>query len=258
MQYSHWKGSSHLSVIDLHSHIVPAVDDGARTDSDAEEMIGRMSDKLETNSTIVFTPHYSCTMHRKVAEIRRIKSFQFQDRMEKKYTPGLNFLSAGELLIRGTSFRYMEEIRYPGTAWVLVEFDTGISWLETLIQLRRIIHRGYSPLIAHPERYRWCRRKKERLIKLSGMGCGTMVSARSFRLKKYATTARHLLRDGLSHVLCSDAHSIRDLILDGTLKEKIEESSAVPWHILTNEMPNKILNNIKLPELPLFQGGKSV
>ncbi len=238
-------------MIDLHSHIVPAVDDGARTNSEAEEIMGRMSRKLEVGSTIVFTPHYSCSMHRKVVETRRKRTFQFQNRVEEKYTPGLNFLAAGELLIRGSSLKYMEELRYPGTGWVLVEFVTGVSWIETLIQLKRIIGMGYSPLIAHPERYRWCRRKRERLIKLSEMGCGTMVSARSLRMDKYVTTARLLLRDGLSHALCSDAHSPRDLILDGKLKEKLEESSRVPWSVLTSEIPDMILNDMKLPVLPL-------
>ena len=245
------KGSSHLSVIDLHSHIVPAVDDGARTNSEAIEIISRMRERLERGSTVVFTPHYSCSMSRRVVDGRHKRSLQFLDRVEAEFSPDLSFLAAGELMIERSSLRYMEETRYPGTGWVLVEFNTGVSWIETLIQLRRIINRGYSPLIAHPERYRWCRQRNERLIKLSKMGCGTMVSARSFRLNRYANTARKLLKNGLSHALCSDAHSIRDIILDGELKKKLDESSSIPWQVLTGDIPNMILNDLKLPELPL-------
>lgn len=220
-------------------------------------MLHRMSCKLEVDSTIVFTPHFSCSMHRRVVEARRRKSLQFQSRVEEKYTPGFSFLTAGELLIQGWSLKYLEELRYPGTGWVLVEFDSRVTWIETLIQLKRIIRMGYSPLIAHPERYTWCRRKKERLIKLSRMGCGVIVSARSFRLKKFATAARELLREGLSHALCSDAHSPQDFILDETLKKKTEEFSVIPWHVLTREMPGMILGDIKLPELPLLQQRES-
>lgn len=216
-----------------------------------------MRDELEADSTVVFTPHYSCSMDRRVFDARQRRSNQFQDRMEEEYSPGLNFLTAGELMIRGSSLKYIEGTRYPGTGWVLVEFETGVSWIETLIQLVRLIKRGYSPLLAHPERYRWCRRKRDRLIKLSRMGCGSMVSARSLRFEKYAATARNLLGEGLSHVLCSDAHSPRDLILDGRLKGKLEEFSRVRWSVLTSEMPELILNDMKLPELPLLKRRKS-
>ncbi|MCK5786802.1 MAG: hypothetical protein KAH54_09640 [Candidatus Sabulitectum sp.] len=227
------------------------MDDGARTNFEAIEIITRMRERLEPGSTIVFTPHYSSSMSRRVADGRRRKSVQFLDRMEEEFSPDLSFLAAGELMIQRGSLKHMEEIRYPGTGWVLVEFDTGVSWIETLIQLKRIINKGYSPLIAHPERYRWCRRKNKKLITLSEMGCGTMVSARSFKLKRYAAAARNLLKDGLSHALCSDAHSIRDPILDGDLKKKLDESSSVPWQILTGDIPDMILNDLKLPELPL-------
>lgn len=220
-------------------------------------MIGRLRDSLKVGSTVVFTPHYSCLMNRREVDTRQRRSYQFQDQMEEKYSPGLNFLTAGELMIRGSYLKYMERIRYPGTGWVLVEFETGISWIETLLQLRRLIKKGYSPLVAHPERYRWCRRKRNRLLTLSRMGCGSIVSARSLRFEKYAATARNLLGDGLSHALCSDAHSPRDFILDRRLQKKVEEFSRIPWQTLTSEMPEMILNDMKLPELPLFPRRKS-
>ncbi len=182
---------------------------------------------------------------------------QFEDIVEEKYLGELSFITAGELMIRGSSLKYMEETRYPGTGWLLVEFSTSVTWIETLFQLKRLIDKGYSPLLAHPERYRWCRRKKSRLIKLSKMGCGTMVSARSLMFEKYAATARCLLREGLCHILCSDAHSAHDYILDSRLKDKVDKVSKVPWHIITNEMPERILNDMKLPILPLLNRRKS-
>lgn len=251
MQYSLQKGSSHLSVIDLHSHIVPSVDDGARTLSEAKEMIDRMSLSLEAGSTVVFTPHYSCSMNRKIVIARQSRSLQFLDWVEKENHGQLNFLNAGELMVQGSALNHMEEVRYPGTGWVLVEFNTGVTWIETLLQLRRLIKKGYLPLLAHPERYRWCRRKPERLIKLSKIGCGNMVSARSFRFRKYAAVARNLLREGLSHALCSDVHSPSDMILDEELKNRVSKFSRVPWEILTGEIPDMILNDSMLPELPL-------
>lgn len=250
-KYTFRKGSGHLTVIDLHSHIVPAVDDGARTYAVASKMLQRMKNKMEMGSTIVFTPHLDSLMHRRVVTARIQRSLEFQDRVEDEFPEEFNFLLAGELLIRGWQMNYLEDIRYPGTGWVLVEFKTSISWIKTVIQLKRIISRGYFPLLAHPERYRWCRRRKERLVVLSKMGCGVLVSARSLRFEKYAATARHLLKEGLCHALCSDAHSLSDYILDDSTRVKVEKSSKTPWDVLTYEMPNLVLNNMKLPELPL-------
>ncbi len=220
-------------------------------------MISNMRDRLEPDSTIVFTPHYSCSMGNRVVEGKHRISIQFQKQMEKKFMGEISFFSAGELMVRGVSLRHMEEVRYPGTGWVLVEFDTTVSWVETLIQLKRIISKGYYPLIAHPERYRWCRQNRNKLIRLSRIGCGAVVSARSLRFKKYAAAARGLLTDGFCHCLCSDAHSPQDLILDNSLKERIQGFSAVPWSVLTGELPEMILNDMKLPELPLVTHRKS-
>jgi protein-tyrosine phosphatase len=256
-QYSLQKGSSHLSIVDLHSHIVPAVDDGAGTVSEAVEMIINMRDRLESGSTVVFTPHYTSSMGDMVVTGKRRISIQFQKQMEEKFKEEISFFSAGELMLRGASLKHIEEVRYPGTGWVLVEFDTTVSWIETLIQLKRILRKGYYPLIAHPERYRWCRQSRKRLIKLSRMGCGAAVSARSFRFKKYAAAARCLLTEGFCHCLCSDAHSPKDLILDNSLKDRIQGFSTVPWSVLTSELPELILNDMKLPELPLFTHRKS-
>ncbi len=214
-------------------------------------MLNNMKNRLEPQSTVVFTPHYSSFMSGRIVDGKRSASIRFQQQMEEKYLGQMSFLSAGELMIRGSSLKHMEQVRYPGTGWVLVEFDTGVSWIETLIQLKRLIKRSYLPLIAHPERYRWCRQNRNRLARLSRMGCGSVVSARSLRFKKYAATARNLLRDGFSHALCSDAHSPEDLILDTSLENKVKEFSGVPWHVLTGEMPEMILNDMRLPELPL-------
>ncbi|OPX31786.1 MAG: hypothetical protein B1H09_02135 [Gemmatimonadaceae bacterium 4484_173] len=220
-------------------------------------MISSMRDRLESDSTVVFTPHYTSFMGDMVMVGKRRISIQFQKQMEEKFKEEISFLSAGELLLRGSSLKHMEEVRYPGTGWVLVEFDTTVSWIESLIQLKRILRKGYYPLIAHPERYRWCRQNRNRLVKLSRMGCGAVVSARSLRFKKYAAAARGLLTDGFCHCLCSDAHSPQDLILDNSLKDIIQGFSTVPWSVLTGELPELILNDMKLPELPLVTHRKS-
>lgn len=238
-----------LPVIDLHSHAVPGVDDGARSFEEAGAILRGMDASYPENSTLVFTPHYSVAMPEKVAAGRSRRVSSFLESVSEQYN--LEFAAGGELLMRGPSLANMEHARYPGTGWVLVEFPLRISWIETILYLRRVIKKGYSPLIAHPERYAWCRRKPGRLILLSRMGCGSLVSARSLRSQKYASAARRLLADGLAHGLASDAHSPADYILDTRLRALIEDSSSIPWDLMTFKIPQMILEDEKLPELPL-------
>ncbi len=196
-------------------------------------------------------------MHSRVVSARINASFRAQDIFEEQYQNKLNFLVAGELMLNTFSSRGVEAIRYPGTGWILVEFRLGVSWIETLIKLKRLIDKGYSPLLAHPERYKWCRRNNRKLIRLSEMGCGIVVSARSFHFKKYAVVARTILKQGLAHALCSDAHSPKDLVLNEKLRSKYCSFSDVPWNLVTYELPNRILNDMQLPKLPLICRKKS-
>ena len=210
----------------------------------------------EKGSTIVFTPHFATSIHERVAMARVNTAFRAQDIFEEHYQDKFEFLVAGELMLNTFSLKHLETVRYPGTGWVLVEFRLGVGWLETLIKLRRLIDKGYSPLVAHPERYKWCRRNSKKLIKLSEMGCGIAVSARSLCFKKYAITARTILKDGLAHVLCSDAHSPRDFVLNAKLRKKYQEFSDIPWELVTSELPAKVINDFKLPSLPLVSRRK--
>jgi len=246
----------HLLVIDLHSHIVPAVDDGARNLAESAQIIDAVATDADSGSTIVLTPHFASSMHKRVVNARINAAFRVQDILEKQYQDRLNFLVAGELMLNTFSSRGVETLRYPGTGWILVEFSLGVSWIETLVKLKKLINKGYSPLLAHPERYKWCRRNSKKLIKLSEMGCGIIVSARSLLFKKYAVTARTILKQGLAHALCSDAHSPKDLVLNDKLRSKYLNFSDVPWELVTNELPNKILNDYKLPNLPLINRRK--
>ena len=247
--YSPWKGCTNLPVIDLHSHLVPCVDDGVQQHSEALSILGRMELEYGSGSMVAFTPHFTSYMPSRVTAGRTDSVIRFMEGLEERFR--LDYISAGELLVRGFSLENLERVRYPGTGYVLVEFNSGVTWVETLFHLRRITSRGYRPLLAHPERYRWCRGKPDRLIKLSLLGCGTLASARSLRYPMYAGTVRLLLEKGLVHAIASDVHSASDPILSAELKSELKDLSRVPWEDLTYHLPSIILDDAVLPTLPL-------
>lgn len=226
------------------------MDDGAQTHDEALSILLRMEGEYGSGSTVVFTPHYSAYMPVRVAGGRQDNVNRFIEGLSGRFQ--MEFLAAGELLVHGFSLENLERVRYPGTGFVLVEFNSGVTWVETLLNLRRIIRRGYRPLIAHPERYHWCR--GDRLVKLSRMGCGSLVSARSLRYPKYAATARRLLSTGLAHAITSDVHSSSDPVLSAKLKKELGDFSSVSWQELTFDIPSLILEDGSLPLLPLKKG----
>lgn len=238
-----------LPVIDLHSHIVPGVDDGARNYEESSKILDDMEQAYTDDSIVVFTPHYTVNMPAKLTAGRNRRVIEYIKYLSDKYS--FSIISAGELLLRGLSQQNLEQARYPGTGWVLIEFSSRVGWLKALLCIRRIIRKGYSPLIAHPERYGWCRRKNSRLAVLSRMGCGTLMSARSFRNPKYAPVAGKLLEAGLVHGIASDTHSPGDYILDSRLRTLVEKYSCISWSRLTYENPRIILEDEILPVLPL-------
>ena len=77
-------------------------------------------------------------MHKRVVRARINAAFRTQDIFEEQYQDRLNFLVAGELMLNTFSCKGVEAIRYPGTGWVLVEFRLGVSWIETIIKLKRL------------------------------------------------------------------------------------------------------------------------
>lgn len=243
------KERNNLPVIDLHTHLVPGVDDGVQTHGEAISILQRMEEAYGPGSGVVFTPHYKAFMPMRVAGGRDANVGRFMDGITGMFR--LELYAAGELLVHGIALENLEKVRFPGTGFVLVEFYDGVTWVETLLHLRRIMRKGYKPLIAHPERYGWCRKRGDRLVKLSRMGCGSIVSARSLRYPRFAGTARMLLAEGLAHAVASDVHSSSDWILSGKLKGMIQNMSVVDWEILTMEIPSLVLEDGLLPDLPL-------
>ncbi|PIE52894.1 hypothetical protein CSA37_04430 [Candidatus Fermentibacteria bacterium] len=241
-----------LGVIDLHSHIVPGVDDGSRSFEESSEMLDRIWKDCGRDTVMVMTPHFSTSMPSSVASGRRKKGLRFLEWAGPRWK--MDLLLAGELMLQGLSTNNAECARYPGTGWVLVEFQPDTLWIQVKLLLRRLIRSGFRPMIAHPERYSWCRRREGRLVELSRMGCGSMVSARSFRVQKYASSARQLLSQGLVHCIASDAHSSGDYILNGEMRKIVSDSLRVSWETLTWQMPGMVIEDELLPLLPLTGG----
>lgn len=210
---------------DIHCHLLPDVDDGARDWETCIEM-ARMA-VADGIGTIVATPHWpgddagSSRSERILGlavEVQaRLKSEGIPLRVlpghELVILPGVaEALETGEALGLGRSFAEESGEEAGATRYALLEtpYQPLPFFLRDLIF--QVQSRSITPVIAHPERNPTVQEKPETIEQYVEIGCLVQVSAGSI-LGDFGPTVRrcaqHLLRHGWCHVIASDGHSAR-------------------------------------------------
>ena len=239
-------------MIDLHSHILPGVDDGPRTlEGSLEIARAAVADGIET---IAATPHvrwdYPTTAGEMLAALTALR--------EEIAAAGLplRLLSGGELDLEPLVTLDEDELRRFGLAgnpeYLLVEFPyTG--WPLGLPELVfRLMSARMTPVIAHPERNEVVQRAPERLEPLLRAGALVQVTAASVdgRIgRRSERCALDLIDRGWAHMIASDAHEavIRSIGMSEAADRVGDEALA---HWLTDEMPRAVVENTPLPTRP--------
>ena len=240
------------AVIDLHSHILPGVDDGARTLAEARELARlAVADGVEA---IAATPHVRAdfpttadVMEEGVAELRADfleEGIPLQVLHGGEIDIGLLWAIPPEELARLTiaqTGRYVL-LEFPYRRWPLA-LDSAVSGL---------VRRGITPLLAHPERNPEVQDGPERVAALVAAGALVQVTGASLdgRLGRASqSTAKRLLELGLVHTLASDAHGPH--IREGGLAasaEAVGDDGLVRY--LTREAPAAIVAGEPVPPAP--------
>ena len=249
--------------IDLHFHILPAVDDGAKDMKMAVEM-ARLA-VADGTSVIVATPHPDRLSRigsreitgQAVADLNTV--FSEHGIKNLKIVPGVECYFVPEILdmLKSKELFPLNDSRY-----VLLEFNHVIAPVNPEQMLFRMRSAGYVPIIAHPERYKYSQNNINWLINLVHLGCLLQVTAGAFygRFGPHCQkTAEDLLRANLVHLLASDAHNVTSR-LPGLTKARpaIEKIAGITmFEQLAAIIPAKILaNSTYEPPTPELQTAK--
>lgn len=196
-------------MIDLHNHLLPGLDDGpADLDGSLEMARAAVAAGIET---MACTPHVAVKYPNRAREIR--PSVVRLQAALREHEIDLEIVSGAEIATDMVTRLDDEELRLLSlndTGWLLVEspFEGWPVRLPKLIEELEI--RGFRVLIAHPERAEAIQHNPDRLRDLVGRGALVQSNASSFtgdHGRLVAQTAELLVRNGLVHVLASDAHS---------------------------------------------------
>lgn len=208
------------ALADVHSHLVPGVDDGARTVDDVLEGVERMT--REGIRKIITTPHIdgSLTRHPEELEERLSQVTEAWDAAAEavgERFPEVEFRRGHEVMLDVPDVEFSDaRMRLAGTSFVLVEWPRLQLPPGTTPVLERITKDGYRPIIAHPERYIGLDRELEVVDRWRSAGAHLQINYGSV-VGRYGaqprTTAFRLLRRGWADYLSSDFHGRPDLKL---------------------------------------------
>ncbi len=210
-----------MSEVDAHCHILPGIDDGAR-DKKTSIAIANLLLELGVRK-VVATPHvisdiYPNSSERIVEAVEALRDLFREVDLPLEIIPGAEYYVEKELLQRierGDLLSWGEE-RY-----VLFESPAERESMileEVVFNLKSA---GYTPLLAHPERYRFLQTDLKRVEELKRLGTRFQVNHPSFHLPRISRSgelARLLYIKGYVDCFGTDIH--RATVTDHTLASR--------------------------------------
>jgi protein-tyrosine phosphatase len=193
-------------LIDLHCHILPGLDDGAR---DIEDSLAMAQQAKEDGIAVVCsTPHIRHDHDLQIEELAS-RVAALQEELARREI-GVRIAPGGELAETEADRLTDAQLRLVsfGAAggWLLLEPAPGPlgEALEGLVE--RLAARGFATIIAHPERHAGAD-FEQRLASLVRLGCLIQWTAEFLAAAAAGDLALRLAARGLVHLLGSDAHS---------------------------------------------------
>jgi protein-tyrosine phosphatase len=189
-------------VIDLHSHLLPGVDDGSRSVAQSVEVLERFRSLGVT--TVALTPHLLASQ---VAQGVPAAHEAAWDRLAPHVPEGITVVRGAEVMLdrplpaEATDRR----VTLGGTRYILVEFPRMVPAEIVGRALRDVMHLGLVPVLAHPERYSSC--TVEAATAWRQTGAVLQVDATTLTLpRSRGDRARALVGAGLADILAADNH----------------------------------------------------
>ncbi len=196
--------------VDIHSHILPGIDDGVKSLKESIELISQM--KKIGFSKIIGTPHTYPGIYDNTNESIK-KSF---DLLKSMKINNIELDYASEYMLENSLIKKAKNknLLCIKDNFVLVE----MSFIAAPINLYEIIYEinvnGYTPILAHPERYLFYEEKIEKFNKLKRAGCKfqlNLLSTVGFYGKKVANRSNFLLKNKMIDYVGSDFHNVNNI-----------------------------------------------
>ena len=240
-----------IIMIDLHTHLLPDWDDGAK---DWDEMFRMCEIAYEDGiRKIVLTPHiHRLSKHNDDLNVLEERMTQFQERMKKN---PIKFYRGAEVFLHPEMVESIEENSFSinSSNYFFIEFPSGYIPPGMRDLFFNIMLVGFIPIISHPERNSVFSERPELLHELIEGGSLAQVTAMSLTggygswIRK---TAHLFLRNNLVHLIASDAHDSKRR--PPKLSSAVEEAGKIVGDekamAMATSIPQAILDNKDVPD----------
>lgn len=199
-------------LIDMHCHIVPGVDDGAKN----MEMAARMLQAEYRNgvSAVIVTPHYRKGMFetsQRVIDRRfeKLRQAAMRLRSQMQVYLGCEYHTNQDMV---QDLQSGKRPSMAGSVYVLAEFSSAHGYAVIRNQVYELIAAGYRPIIAHAERYPCLVKEPVLIEELRELGAeiqltsGSVLGEDGWRLKRFCN---RLLKEKKVQYIASDAHDLQ-------------------------------------------------
>jgi protein-tyrosine phosphatase len=233
-------------VIDLHSHLLPAVDDGSRSVDQSLKVLDTMASLGITD--VCLTPHLLAGRTEYGPPQAHQRAFE-ELRARAPFTPRLH--RGAEVMLDRPIPRPValaRNVTLGGSRYILVEFPRLVAYDTVVSALSQVVDLGLIPVVAHPERY----------------SCTSVDSVRHWRsvgakMQVDATTllasqargqrARQLVSEGLADILAGDNHGDERTIATGA-RFLAAQDGAEQVDLLVVRNPSAILEDKEVLPVP--------
>lgn len=216
------------SFVDIHSHLLPGIDDGAKDLEDSIVLISKMYSFGIKN--FITTPHVLGDVYPNSSELIQSKLSEVRAELVKRGYHDITISAAAEYMMDEQFMKRLEnnDILTLKENMILVEmsyFNAPINLFEVLFEIQL---KGYKPVLAHPERYNFYHNDFEQYYKLKKNGCLFQLNLLSLT-EQYGQgvkkTAEKLLKENLYDFVGTDTHHNNHLRLLESIKVSEKEEN---------------------------------
>lgn len=199
-------------MIDLHSHLLPAVDDGSRSVEQSVKVLTEMARQGVTD--VCLTPHILSGRAEAGPPAAHLRAFEAL-RAQAPAVPRLH--RGAEVMLDRPVTRPValaRNVTLASTRYILVEFPRLVAYDTVTNALSQVVDLGLIPVLAHPERYSCC--SVEAVRQWRGLGARMQVDATTLLASQArGQRARQLVGEGLADILAGDNHGDDRTVANG-------------------------------------------
>lgn len=224
---------------DIHSHLLPGLDDGVKTVEESIQVIKKL--RSLGYEKIITSPHYRSDLFPNTRE-GILEKYELMKRVVKEEGIEVQLETAAEYFIDDHFEKLMkqpDQLLTFGDGYILIE----ASFINEPAQLKEVIFhlnaQGLKPILVHPERYQFFALEKEKLIQVDRMNIlwqVNLMSITGYYGRPVQKMAEWMIQNKMVHFLGSDCHNMKHTEELETLHQHKAFKKALKLNLLNNTL----------------------